>query len=80
MSAGRARRRSDADDDGEDVEQSDEEEPRSSGGGGAGGGAVQERTHHIGPPGHADAFQLVTLEARSHAFRRRMRTQLPRAR
>jgi hypothetical protein len=35
-----------------------------------GGAAVREQRHVIGPAGHADAVEVVTLEARSS---RRMR-------
>jgi hypothetical protein len=32
---------------------------------GEGGGALRERRHAFGPAGHADAVEVVTLEARS---------------
>jgi hypothetical protein len=31
------------------------------------GGALRERRHAFGPAGHADAVEIVTLEARSRS-------------
>jgi hypothetical protein len=55
---------SEADADEEEKEEDEEEEEDEEHADDAGGAAVRERAHQVGPVGHPEAFQIITLEAR----------------
>jgi hypothetical protein len=55
---------SEADADEEEKEEDEEEEEDEEHADDAAGAAVRERAHQVGPVGHPQALQIITLEAR----------------